>query len=95
MTAVTITHPPDMRGEKLRRFLHQTFGSYKETENETISINKSGELEMGRFDEISLMLDPACFVLNRNKLIKHCLNTKQEEDLGFMELSVNGNLLPM
>ena len=95
MTKVNILSPLNINGEKLKKFLHKSFGKYQEFETETFSISKNGSFEAGGYNEIHLESDDSRFALNRRDLISHCIETKQEEKLSFMELSINNSTLPL
>lgn len=94
MIDVKILSPLNMEGLKLRKFLRQTFGKYQEFETETFDISKNG-LSIGGFNEIALRTDHFCFASNKDELIACCRETKQEENLKFMELSINNSALPL
>ena len=94
MIDVKILSPLNMEGVKLRKFLSKTFGKYQEFETETFNISKNS-LSIGGFNEIALKTDHCSFVSNKNELIACCLETKQEENLKFMELSINNSALPL
>lgn len=94
MIDVKILSPLNMEGLKLRRFLRETFGKYQEFETETFNISKNG-LSIGGFNEIILKTDHFSFASKKYELIACCKEAKQEENLDFMELSVNNNTLPL
>jgi hypothetical protein len=94
MVDVKILSPLNMGGLKLRRFLRETFGKYQEFETETFDVSKNG-LSIGGFNEIILKTGQSRFDLSKDKLMAYCLKTKQEENLDFMEISVNNSALPL
>ena len=94
MNEIKIKSPLNIRREKLRRFLIETFGKYQEFETETFDILKNG-LSIGGFNEIILKTDHFGFASKKDKLIACCKKAKQEENLDFMEISVNNSALPL
>ena len=91
---VKILSPLNMEGLKLKRFLKETFGKYQEFETETFNISKNG-LSIGGFNEIALQTDHFGFASKKDELIACCKEAKQEENLDFMEISVNNSALPL